>query len=237
MSRAIVNYASGYYVRGAQRLENELKAQGYDGAFARFEQPRGWPSHQEVPFGFKAYALNTVAAQGVTSLLWCDSCIVPIRPLGPIWEAIERDGYLIWRNGFRNSQWTADSAYPALFPELPIEEARAQNRGIEHVVAGCFGIDLTQPVGRNILREYYRLATDTDAFIGPVKNTAATPCGPEECLGHRHDQTALSVIAWRLGCKLTDPPNGFGYAKYRGPGIFKAEDQDERAILIADGAY
>ena len=56
------------------------------------------------------------------------------------------------------------------------------------------------------------------------------PCGipgPLDVLGHRHDQTALSVIAWRLGCVLDAPPDTFAYKG----------GENEKTILIADGAY
>ena len=55
-------------------------------------------------------------------------------------------------------------------------------------------------------------------------------------LGHRHDQTAASVIAWRLRMKLTDPPIPFAYARTRDDGTVHIEDQDERTILMADGS-
>jgi len=48
--------------------------------------------------------------------------------------------------------------------------------------------------------------------------------------GHRHDQTAASVIAWRLGFELTNPPNIFAYGR-------AGEAHDERTILLADGSY
>ena len=66
--------------------------------------------------------------------------------------------------------------------------------------------------------------------VGPWRNDATTPCGGPDVLGHRHDQTALSVIAARAGCKLTEPPEFFAYGKH-------TEAVDPRVILLADGAY
>ena len=56
-----------------------------------------------------------------TTLLWCDACIVPVRPLEPLWEKIERDGYWFCANGWSNYEWTAALAYwemRKLFAEL-----------------------------------------------------------------------------------------------------------------------
>jgi len=112
---------------------------------------------------------------------------------------------------------------------------RKINRRIKHVVATGFALDVQHPTGAQFLIEYLRLAK-TNAFKGPwwnfngerpdyAKSAGAAPCGPPECLGHRHDQTAASVIAWRLGIPLTQSPKFFTYDGH----------QTEETILIAKG--
>jgi hypothetical protein len=215
--------------------------------------PPGSPPHSAVPYAFKAYALKDAERRGFATLLWTDSCIVPgARPLAELWDKIEREGIWLARNGYRNDEWTADSAYHQLFPGFfdnkrtadlaaNIELARKVNHGIEHVVATTFGLNLNHPTGRAFLDEYFRLASETKAFCGPWENappleqrllrTPDTPrrshCGPASTRGHRHDQTCASVIAWRLGVQITDCPEWFSY---RG---------GERAdtCLVADGQY
>ena len=240
--RAVVTVATGHYVRGAQRLASILESQRERGIFWFGQLPSHWPSHQDVPYAFKAYALKDAESLGATTLLWADACIRPVASLRPIWERIEKDGYWFSRNGWTNDQWTADSAYPDLFPlQYPgfPEVARSLNSKIEHVVATSFGIDLTHSKGRAFLDEYFRLASTTKAFCGPWRNSFSTPsdpaprtaiCGPQSTLGHRHDQTAASVIAWRLGFNLTSPPDIFTYPDASKP-------TDPRTIILADGAY
>ena len=214
MSRAIVSVGTGSFARGIDRLRAGFK----DAVLLTSTMtPHGCPKHQDVPYAFKAYALQEAADMGFTSLLWLDSCMVPgPRSLSDLWAKIERDGYYIGNNGFSNYEWTADSAYPDLFGETT-EAARSLNRLIPHVVGGVIGLDMMQPIGRAILSEYFRLA-QTKAFCGPWKNgpkyydnPRQAPCGPPDVRGHRHDQTALSVIAWWLGCKLTNSPEWFAY--------------------------
>ena len=224
--RCVVNVATGHYVRGQQRLFDTRALWGCNGL--GFDHiPAGWPKHEDKPYAMKAYALKAAEHRGSTSLLWCDACIVPIRSLDPLWEKIEAEGAVISRNGWTNAQWCADSWYADCFPGVPLEEARALNREIPHVVATYFGVSLAHPVGRAILEGYYRLASQTRAFCGPWKNTPETPCGPPEVLGHRHDQSCLSLLAHQHGVKLVDPPEIFSYP----------DGQDERTIVIADGAY
>jgi len=231
MTRAVVNVATtDFYQRGQARLREALH--NLEGADDDFDmhlwdgEPPLCPLHRDVPYAMKAYALRLAADEGDVLLLWCDSCIVPVRSMEPLWKRIEKDGYWFAANGFTNAQWCADSWYGECMPGVPLEEARALNRGVPHVVATCFGLNVKSAIGLSILNEYYRLASETRAFCGPWRNTPETPCGPAEVLGHRHDQSCLSWIAHRHGVKLTNPPEIFSYP----PG-------DESTIVLADGAY
>lgn len=261
MKRAVVCVATTpHYINGLQRLSKVMNGPLGESSKAWIATPHEmmqWPSHQDKPYAFKAYALQA-AAQTSDVLLWADASILPIRSLEPLWEKIERYGYWIARNGWNNYQWTADSAYPDLFPEFyghPARDAevlrasRTINQSIPHVVATSFGLNVKHPIGKAFLAEYYRLASETKAFCGPWMNAESYPgesrpredhriatCGPADVLGHRHDQTAASVIAWRLGMKLTDCPEIFAYSKRRQDGTLHLSDQDERTILLADGS-
>lgn len=234
--RAVINVATTpLYLRGQARLKQSIleasPGVGFDWR-AYTGTPTGrCPPHAQRPYAFKAYALEMARRDGMQTLLWCDSSIVCLRDLRPLFERIERDGYWIANNGWTNYEWTADSAYEALFPAIMtpppypsgIVAARLVNRTIRHVVATAFGISVQHPIGRAILDQYFHLASETIAFCGPWTNAAydgglATrrtstmrECGPADVRGHRHDQTALSVIAWRLGCELTSCPDIFAY--------------------------
>lgn len=250
MTRAVVNVATTpQYQRGQDRLVGELAKHG---AMARmFTWPRipsAWRDHETIPYGFKGCAMKYAFDAGSDLLLWCDASILPIRSLEPLWQRIERDGYWFSKNGYSNYEWTADSAYPYLFqqelsmimPEISPSECRAINRRIPHVVATAFGLNVRHPKGRAFLDEYFRLASETRAFCGPWVNfnrhdgaeapvadgVHCAPCGPPDVRGHRHDQTAASVIAWRLGFELTSPPDIFAYKG----------GETEQTILVADGS-
>jgi hypothetical protein len=221
--RIVVNYATDSYHRGQIRLSRSLQQFDPTSFQLFFSDIPNSPPHQEKPYAFKAHALAQARDLGADLVLWCDASIVVIRELNLLWAKIERDGYWIARNGWNNYEWTARSAYPDLFPVTPLEEARELNKRIPHVVATAFGLDLESEIGAEFLAEYYRLA-QTNAFCGPWRNDGSI--GPPDVLGHRHDQTAASVVAWRLGMKLTDCPEIFSYP----PGA-------ESTILLADGGF
>lgn len=250
MTRAVVCVATtAHYQRGMERLRAAVAAQQVidDCMWAWTKELPSWPTHQAIPYGFKAHALAFAADEGSSLLLWADAAILPIRSLEPLWEKIEREGCWIHNGGWKNGQWCADSWYAECFPGVPLEEARAINKDIPHVVATTFGLNVRSKIGTSILEEYFRLASQTRAFCGPWwnsngeredyrRNHGAAPCGPSSTLGHRHDQSCLSIIAHRHGVKLTEGAEIFDYARRRPDGTLHLEDQDERTILLADGA-
>lgn len=225
MSRCVVNVATDRFVIGQNRLASLLAV-----PLVKWSDslPLHSPAHAEVPYAFKPWAMYEASQQGYTTLLWCDACIIP-RDLTALFERIERDGYWMSRNGWMNSEWTADSAYADL------DVTKQENARIPHVVATAFGISLNHFKGAAFLAGYLRLA-QTQAFCGPWWNSnrheyhrwaASGPCGDEMVRGHRHDQTAASVLAWKLGFDLTNPPDVFAYLG----------GETENTVLIADGAY
>lgn len=251
MSRAIVNVSMNEpWVSGQKRLMREFPAESM--ILWTNKLPLYSPPHEEIPYSFKAWALQAAhVCNGKDTLLWLDSSIVAgKRPLNDLWEKIEAEGCWIHDGGgehWKNYDWTADAAYPDLFPEyckpefhsgeayehLGLKHAKVLNQIVPHVVGGAFGISMKHELGRAIFVEYLRLA-QTKAFCGPWWNAnhpvhgskpGAMPCGPADVMGHRHDQSALSVIAWRLGVKLSQVPEWFAYD----PG------GDEKTCLIAKG--
>ena len=220
--KCIVNVAFGNrYVQGQMRLMNALRRVQRPGEELRTRfytngYPSNCPMHQEVPFAFKAFALEE-ASRVSEQLLWLDSCMVPLVPLDRIWEYIKEHGVWFGRNGFKNSEWTDETTLADLFPGVDRQTAKQLNSQVEHVVAGAFALDISHQNGAAFLQEYYRLASQTRAFCGTIHG----PIG----VCHRHDQTAASVICWKLGVPLTTSPDMFAY---RGM-------EDERTVIVADG--
>lgn len=218
MRRAAVNVSTGTNYRALQgRLNQKLSEYGNCAIHLWSEPlPKSWTPHKELPYAFKAHALSSVETD---LILWLDSSILPLRSLDPVWQEIERVGYFIPANpGMWNYEWTAESAYDDLFAGISREAAIGLNRKVPHCSSAAFGFNLQSWIGKKAFDEFCRLA-HTRAFCGPWANEngpdrdryqldylrelyPTAPCGPPEVRGHRHDQTALSVIAWRLGMKL-----------------------------------
>lgn len=213
--RCIVNSCARSHIPGQDRLIAEFRRQDPNVAFMTWAEPMlplGSPTHQEMPYAFKAWALKAAAAQH-SVLLWLDACMVPgPRLLEDLWQKIEKEGIWFAQNGWKNSEWTCEAAYPLL------GVTHEENDQIEHVVAGCFGLDMRSAIGQAFLSEYLRLAQN-GSFRGPSYGDKGTV--------HRQDQTAASVICHRLGVQLSAPPDWFTYKGY------------ETAVtcLVANGEY
>lgn len=227
MNRCIVNVATGRYVKGQMRLLASLPVTEQKLFFTGILPP-GSPPHSEKPYAFKAYALAEAASKGHELLLWCDASIIPgRRSLEDLWQLIESRGYWFSRNWkgmdpgakfpydrkWMNYEYTSVDA----LPDLGITDET--NRYIDQVVATAFGINLRHSLGALFLERYMKMAKSR-AFCGPWSGGIGVQ--------HRHDQTAASVIAYRLGLELTDPPNWFAYAQ---------TDEDERTCLVIDGRF
>jgi hypothetical protein len=222
MRKMVVNVATGHYVVGQRRLLNALKQFSPDAETLTWadQLPAGSPTHQELNYAFKGWAMVAAAESGADLLLWCDASILPIADLAPLWDLIERQGTWFSDNGWTNGQWCSDAALP-LFA-MTREEAFGQR----HVMTTAFGLNLRSQTGKLVLSQFFQFACN-GSFHGPWKNDAGQASTDPRVLGHRHDQTAASVIAHRLGIPLSQPP---AIIAYKG-------GETAETILLADGCY
>ena len=205
--RTVVSVATDHFVAHQDRLREGLEGMAGSGVlhFYRGFLPPSSPTHEACPWGFKVYALLETCGD---AMLWCDSSIVPLRPLTRLWDLIEAQGYWFSENlppgeygaPYNCGQFTCDSALPLL--GITREEAF----GIPQVIATAFGLDMRHQIARDFLAEWKRLA-ENGSFRGPQNNVYGEASPDPRVVGHRHDQTAASVIAYRLGMRLSRPPD------------------------------
>jgi hypothetical protein len=197
--RAVVNVSTGeFYLSQQERLQRLIPNEQL--MFWR-EFPAGWPTHGETPYAFKAFAIREAEEKGFGTILWMDSSVVPLRPLEPLWNLIERQGYWFSNNPPHNcGEWTCDSAL------APLGITREEAFGIPHVIATAFGLDFGHAVAREFFNRFLESAVRGSAFRGPWNNDDGAASKDPRVRGHRHDQTVASILAYRLGMKLTQPP-------------------------------
>lgn len=193
--QCVVNFGSGSFDRGEKRIRASFLEHGYDGDFLFFhhEDELSCPAHQEVPYAFKAYALKDAQRRGYRYVLWVDSSVYAVGPVEKAFGIIKNLGYLLLLNGWTTGQWCSDAALETL--GLTREEAFEYR----HIMACVMGLDLMDSSAQYFLEQYYALANDGITFKGAWSNKNHEVSQDDRVLGHRHDQTAASVIASKLG--------------------------------------
>jgi len=202
------------YPEYLDRLERSLEQVGFVGEFMCWRPgsfPADCPAHMDVPFAFKPYCLEEAREYGGKLLLWLDSSCVAVRPLEPIFDQIERDGYILFRNGRRRvGEWASDEALDTL------GLSRDQAMEMPEVNAAVVGLNTSSPVSNSFLERWRRAAQKELAFRGVgdrlrdrndyedvKRNRGARVSSDPRVRGHRHDQTVAGVLAARLGMKLS----------------------------------
>lgn len=223
----------GWYPKGVERLKESLDLVGFDGGFhTRDDYPPGCPREDQVRKAFKPYLLKEAAALGYKRLLWLDSSIWAVRPLDPVFDRITYPGwFLVNDHDWNTGQWTVDSALESL------GITREQSWDIWHIASGIVGLNLEDSRCQRFLDMWFRMANDGKSFIGPrwspyFQNPGAGEIGfcseDNRVMGHRADQTAASVISWKLSMPPVWKETSECFVTWKA-------DVPENACLIARG--
>lgn len=206
----IVNVADGiWYPKAQARLQRSLSEVQYLGARLVWtnEVPPESPTHQENPYAFKVWAFLEALKHLYDVVLWVDASCWAIKHPQPMFEIIERDGYLLFDNGANLGDWCADDAMRLL--GLSREELRA----IQMPACTIMGLDLRTEIGRDFLYRWHACAR-LGVFKGPHKNDNGEASADPTVKGHRHDQIAAGFIAHSMELKLTSPHGLYAYEAY-----------------------
>jgi hypothetical protein len=193
-TRILLNFSKDqWYPRGAARLAESLGRVKYGGAtwFATDEQQIGCPTHQESPYAFKPAMFAKAADDGYDLALWCDAAIWACRPLEPVFDHIQTHGHMLFYNGMVGN-WSSDAALES----FGINRDTAM--GINEIIGCCIGLNLKHPRSQLFLKLWREKSMDGKTFPGSWHNNNQEVSKDPRVRGHRHDQTAASIIAWQL---------------------------------------
>lgn len=204
--RAIVSVATGD--RHRANMERLRKQVEHDNVCIFFDRlPPGSPTHEEQPYAFKLFALRQAVRHGAKSVLWMDSSIVVLRPLEPLWNLLEQQGYWFSKNyDYNQGQFCNDEALAIM--GVTREEAFS----IPQVVGGCFGLSIESHYGREFGYRWDSLL-QKGAFRGDRGDLSGSG-DMTKFVGHRNDQSCASHVCHKLGMKLTEPPAWFAEQGY-----------------------
>jgi hypothetical protein len=196
MKRVIVSFSNhrGRYLENMARLGDSLKV-NFDGDFLGFvgENTVGAPPHLENPYAFKIYCIDKAIDEGYTQILWLDSSCFAIKNVKPIFDEIDKAGYIMQEAGHWVGTWTND--FTLNYFGISRDEAMLMPC---YGNAGFLGLDLENEIAEEF---YYtwKKAMKNGCFKGSWTNENHQESEDDRCKGHRHDLSSGSIIANNLG--------------------------------------
>lgn len=193
----VLSYAAGrWFPLGQRRLKMSLRTWKIDAEVFAWcdELPPGSPTHADRPYAFKYAALDHARRQGFRLAWWLDSSMVMVNPPHEIMGHWLRSGVFISRfRGYMVGPWTSDEALSVLTLN------RADSMLMPMCDANMIGLDFSNPLSHRLLDEMLELVKHPAVFPGDWNNDQQQVSSDSRVLGHRHDQSALSVVGARLG--------------------------------------
>jgi hypothetical protein len=172
------------------------------------EYPPGSPRHADAPMAFKPFCFEEAKRQGYTSILWVDASVIVKAPLEPLFDVIEREGYLFFQEDHSVGAFCKDAAL------APLGITREQSFKMRSCWSCVVGLDFRHVAAEEFLRLWRTAAADGVTFPGAkwsgIKGYPRTVSPDPRVFGHRYDQTAASVFALRLGMTKWGSKEFFG---------------------------
>lgn len=191
--RAVISLANsrGNYHRALNRLEQSL-VDNYGGDMFMFrdESEVGAPPHEWLPYAFKVFAFRKVREMGYDQIVWLDSSVVAVRNVQPVFDHMDKFGYIMQEAGQLVGRWCNPET------ELAMKVNILEKDEVMYGNAGFLGLDFRNPTAVQFFDTWYG---HRHLFQGSWDN-------------HRHDMTVGSIIANRLGMTYQSGNEWLDYA-------------------------
>lgn len=185
--------------------------ESWQNMFTFYAWPPDSPPHKDHHYAFKYFAMREVLSRGCRQLLWLDSQVTAIASLEPLWNTLDRDGYVFCNDGAPLHRWISDKAL------AHFGKTRDQVRDMPVLAGTVIGLDLNKPQAKSFFDEWGELAqvkgglfmsSHSKAIPGrmrslPVAYGDEQPISTNpEVLGHRSDEACFTLMAHARGMKV-----------------------------------
>lgn len=193
----IISFANqkGYYIDGLARLSHSLRNNSSGIEFISFigEDSLGCELHTQNPYAFKVAAFKKAVSQGYTNILWLDSSCFAINNIIPIFEEIEKNGFIFQDAGHLLGNWANDFTlnYFGITRDEAMEMKMIGN-------AGFLGLNFKNGIAVELFNKWEQSCI-AGCFKGAWSNSEKTESEDVRCFGARHDMSASSAIVNQMG--------------------------------------
>jgi len=225
----------GWYPRGVARMIQEFErvSPGFTIQAHVNTLPWGAPArviedgYDYTPYCAKPFALAEAMRSGADIAILLDAAFYPIGLIHPLVDHVAQNGYYLCDNGNKVGEWCSDRAM------CRMNEDRDNLMQMTEVSSYSVALNFADGRCHELLHRWCGYASDRLTFAGPhsglhqsdTRNRGFVSMD-QRVRGHRHDQTALSVIAYRMGmANLSQRPE---FTAYKG-------SETEATVLINHG--
>lgn len=184
---------------------------GFNGHIHLADELDGYPSNNELNYGFKTYCLCEALKNRADIAIWSDTNMLLIKPFNELVRAIKSGPpvFLMKNAGWKAGQWTHDRC----LDEFGVSRSEAYN--IPTVVSGFVAYDFTDPLAVDFFNEFKSYSLRPEIINGPRYAGGSLDVYDNSYFGHRHDQSILSLMAHKKNIMLheglyADPANAVG---------------------------
>lgn len=227
--RGIARMIDRFHAVMPEMLDHGYSIHAYVNALPNGVKPMVVEGWDYTAYSAKAAAMLHSWSGAHDIVILMDAAFYPTRDILPLVDHIEETGYYLCDNGATVGRWASDDCLKEM--RLSRDEAMT----ITEASSYCVGLNLKHRTSRTFLNEWVNACLNPRIIAGAHNNCNPNTPGVRNpgwisqdprCLGHRHDQTALSVIAHRLRMdKLTARPLFTAYEA----------DADETTVLANRG--
>jgi hypothetical protein len=228
MKTVILNFANqnGRYIQMQNRLKQSLERVGYKGdikfynheehisgdcPYHKSDDPNLHARGRVVPYAFKAYAIKRAVDEGYENIIWMDAAVYASKDITPFIAEIEKVGYAFFDNiGFSVGDYTSDKCLENF------KWTREKAFNAKMIMACVMGINTKSQEAMEFFKAYYDASRD-GSYLGSWHNTNGEVSEDLRVKGHRHDQSAASIIIHDLGLAILNAQETFfAYSSHKG---------------------
>jgi hypothetical protein len=198
------NHDSERYSKNLERLKERMREFRMDLlAFTDYSEI-GSPTHAELNYGFKAYAIQKALDLGYTKIVWIDSAVYPVASLDKFLNYLDTHGLMFFENiGHNLGYWCSDVLLTCFCMD------REEAFEIPQTMGGLFGLNFEYAETHEFWNKYKQMNTTKTLANGSWTNKNLEVSRDARVRGHRHDQAIASCILYALGYKYLNPMQTF----------------------------